>query len=125
MDEMQIAKMLGVGATSWAKYKKQYPEFAKALSGGKIELADKLYSALKRKALGFRETVVEVTEIDNEKGSGTITKTKEVYFPPDLGSIHLLLKNIDENWHNDDATTIELRKKELELKEKHLEQSEW
>ena len=44
---------------------------------------------------------------------------------PDLGSIHLLLKNIDPEWHNDDKATLDLKKEQLELAKKKQEADEW
>ena len=44
---------------------------------------------------------------------------------PDTGAIHLLLKNIDPNWRNDDATTLELKKRQTEIAEKKADAAEW
>lgn len=121
MDEGQMCKMLGVGKTSWAAYKKEYPEFAQCFVQGKLELVDQLYSALKRKALGFHEITKKDVLVDGE----VITLENDTYYPPDLGSIHLLLKNLDESWHNDDKTTIELRRAELELKRERAAAENW
>lgn len=121
MDEGQMCKMLGVGKTSWAAYKKKYPEFAQCFTTGKLELVDSLYSALKRKALGFHE----ITKKDVLVHGEVVTLETDTYYPPDLGSIHLLLKNLDADWHNDDKTTIELRRAELELKRERAEKESW
>ncbi len=121
MDEGQMANMLGVGRTSWAKYKKKYPEFAQCFAQGKLELVDQLYSALKRKALGFHEITKRDVIINDE----VVTLENDTYYPPDLGSIHLLLKNLDEKWHNDDQTTIELRRAELKIKQERAEKEDW
>lgn len=121
MDEGQIAQMLGVGKTSWAAYKKEHPEFAECFRQGKLELVDQLHSALKRKALGFHEISRKDVIIKGE----VVTLETDTYYPPDLGSIHLLLKNLDPTWHNDDKTTIELRRAELELKKQRAESENW
>lgn len=121
MDEGQIAEMLGVGKTSWAAYKKKYPEFAECFRVGKLELVDQLHSALKRKALGFHEVTTKDVVIKGE----VVTLECDTYYPPDLGSIHLLLKNLDPSWHNDDKTTIELRRAELKLKQERAESENW
>lgn len=45
--------------------------------------------------------------------------------PPDVASINLLLKNYDkENWSND-PQSLDLRRKELELREKQIENNSW
>ena len=47
------------------------------------------------------------------------------YMKPDVAATNLLLKNYDkENWAND-PQALELRKKELELQERRLENGEW
>ena len=38
---------------------------------------------------------------------------------------HLLLKNLDPNWHNDDAETLDIKKKQVELQKQKLEQDNW
>lgn len=121
MDEGQMANMLGVGRTSWAAYKKKYPEFAQCFVQGKLELVDQLYSALKRKALGFHEVSKKDVLVKGE----VVTLEYDTYYPPDLGSIHLLLKNLDDSWHNDDKTTIELRRAELKLKQERANNENW
>ena len=49
----------------------------------------------------------------------------EKYAPPDTGAIHLLLKNIDPNWKNDDDRTYELKKKQVEIAEKKADDTNW
>ena len=44
---------------------------------------------------------------------------------PDVAAINLALKNYDkDNWSND-PQMLELRKKEIELRERQIEQNEW
>lgn len=115
MTEAEIIKKLGIGATSWEKYKKDYPELKEVLTDGKQELVVELKQTLKRKALGFHytETKTNTRIVDGSK----IVTVEEVekYSPPDVGAIHLLLKNYDKDWRNDDLTTIELKRQKLEL----------
>lgn len=126
MTVRQIAQKLGVGKTTFYKYIDDHPELAEALEKGKGILVDDLKSALKRRALGYdyEETTTKNTwsEKDGEK---TETTTVCKHMPPDLGSIHLLLKNLDPDWHNDDAKTLELRERELKIKEQRAEAEAW
>lgn len=126
MTVRQIAAKLGVSKTSLYKYAKEYPELQAALDNGKAGLVDDLQSAIKKKALGYtyEETTVKVVESD-KNGYEQVTTTVTKHMPPDLGSIHLLLKNLDPNWHDADMTTIKLKKKELALKEKRAEDAAW
>ena len=62
----------------------------------------------------------EEKKIITDSDGYTRKEVIQKYAQPDVASINLLLKNYDkENWAND-PQVIELRKKELELKEKQL-----
>lgn len=127
MSVRQIAAKLGVSKTTMYKYANEYPALAKALSGGKAGLVDNLHSALKKRAFGYEWKEVQVTETTDETGFVVSRTKKETtrHVPPDLGSIHLLLKNLDPEWRNDDATTLRLKERELEIKEKRAEADAW
>lgn len=122
MTEKQIAKTLGVGYTSFREYKRHYPALVDALKKGRRELVKELRSTLIRRAKGFqyeeKKTIKEGGEVVQE-----IVVVKSAL--PDVAALNLLLKNYDrENWAND-PQTLELRKKELELRERQVEANEW
>ena len=122
MTEQQIAEQLGVGYSTFMEYKKQFPELTETLKKGRQNLVAELRSALIKKAKGYDYTETEVT-----RENGVITKRVEKHksFGPDVAAINLLLKNYDkDNWAND-PQTLELRKKELELRERQVEANEW
>lgn len=126
LDERQIAvDRLGIAVSTWEKYKKQYPELQEVLKKGKQELVSELKTSLKKKAKGFyyEETKTCIREVDGKQVK-VVEKYKK-YAQPDTGALHLLLKNLDDNWHNDDKTTIDLKKKQLELNERKIEADEW
>jgi hypothetical protein len=122
MTEKQIAKRLGVAYSSWCLYKNDYPELSETIKKGRQNLVTDLKSTLIEKAKGFQYTEKKVIKQD-----GVVVR-EEIYTKsslPDVAAINLLLKNYDaENWSNDPAV-LELRKKELELKEKQFENNEW
>ena len=125
MSEAQIAKYFGVTIQSWINYKKKYPELAECMKQSKEDLCEELKSALKKKAKGFYYT--ETTKTILKEGGKEVKKieTRERYAQPDTGAIHLLLKNLDKDWRNDDLTTVEMKKKQMELNERKVESSEW
>lgn len=125
LTEKEITKKLGISVRAWENYKKEYPELAEVLKDSKTELKRELKESLKKKAKGFtyEETKTIIRE-ENGKQVKVVEKYKK-YAQPDLGSIHLLLKNLDEDWHNDDATTIKQKNKALDLTERRVEQGEW
>lgn len=125
MTEAQICIKLGIGRTAFYEYKKEHREFERALRTGETMLVGDLKGALIKKALGYeyKEKETIVTKI---KGKTSVTtKTKEKHMPADLGSIHLLLKNLDPDWRNDDAETRRLKREELEIKKQKAAAEDW
>lgn len=126
MTETQIAQHFGISIQTWIRYKKRYPELETALTDSKENLVQELKTCLKKKAQGFYFTETTETTITNDLGETTTkTEKKTRYAQPDTGAIHLLLKNLDKDWRNDDLTTVELKKKQMELNERKVESSEW
>lgn len=127
LSEAQIAKKLGISTSALTNYKKNYPELLKALRSGTEELKEELKESLKMKAKGFTYEETRTIEKKDENGNviGTTVETYKKYAPPDTGAIHLLLKNIDPNWKNDDDRTYELKKKQVEIAEKKADDANW
>lgn len=126
MTEGQIAKKLGVSVASWENYKNQYPELVECLKTSKESLVEELKATLKKKALGY--TYTEKKKIIKEspaKGKEKTIEEVEHYCQPDTGAIHLLLKNLDDEWHNDDKQTLDLKRRQLELTERKIDNDEW
>lgn len=121
-----ITKNLHISHTAFDKYKREHPELREALRHGEDDLVEELRSVLKQKAVGFhyQEKTTRIRHFANGDEAEDTT-IFEKYAQPDLGSIHLLLKNHDKTWHNDDTITLERKQKELEQNEKRLEIQEW
>lgn len=128
MSEEQIAQTLGVGYSTFKRYKRDYKPLQDAVKRGRKVLVMELKNALIQKAKGFEYTETkEVKEIneDTKKLETVRIETAKKRTAPDVAAINLLLKNYDkENWAND-PQMLALRKKELELKEKSAEANEW
>ena len=122
MTEEQVAKKLGVAYSSWNKYKLEFPELSEVIKKGNTTLVSELKSVLKKRAKGFQ---YEERKVIKEHG---VIVREEIYVKsalPDVASINLLLKNYDkDNWAND-PQALELRRKELELKEKQVDANLW
>lgn len=125
MTEAQIASVLGVSVAAFEKYKTEHEELREALKKGREVLVTELHDALRRKALGFTFTETKKI-IRNVEGVRTqVIEEYERYSPPDVGAIHLLLKNFDADWVNDDKTTINLKREKLELERLKMEMNDW
>lgn len=124
--EAQICKRLGISFPVWVRYKNDYPELQKCLMQSRQALADHCKSLLKKKAEGFFYTEVKTTKyVGGDHDGEEIITTHKRYAEPDTGALHLLLKNNDDEWRNDDMQTLELKKKQLELQERKIEADEW
>lgn len=122
MTEAQIAKKLSVGYRNFCEYKSKFPQLEQAIKRGRSNLVIELKSVLIKRAKGFFFEEKKITE--NPDGTQKIVTTQK-YMPPDVASINLLLKNYDkENWSND-PKSLDLRRKELELREKQIENNSW
>ena len=125
LDEKQIAKKLGIATSTFENYKKEHPELLEVLKNGRVQLIEDLKTSLKKKAKGFtyEEQKISIRQ-EGSKEIKIIEKYKR-YSPPDTGAIHLLLKNLDETWRNDDQVTIDLKKQKLELERQKAENDNW
>ena len=125
LTEDQIAKRLGISQRSFQKYKNDHPELAQALKEGRQELVENLKMTLKKKAQGFyyEETKAVVRQEDGAEVK--IIERYKKYAQPDTGAAHLLLKNLDDTWRNDDAATMALRREKLELEKQKHEDAAW
>lgn len=124
--EKQIAHNLGIGVSTFEKYKAQNTEFAELIKNGRKSLVLQLRGALVKKALGF--TYEEVKKTEKTEADGGITTSTEVQYKralPDVAALNLCLKNYDrENWAND-PQLLDIKKEELELKKKSIEEGSW
>ena len=125
MTQGQIADALGVSRSMWDNYKVIHPELAAALDKGKEKLVQELKDALRRKALGFHYDETKTTQ--RKAGSSTqVTIEKyDRYSPPDIGAIHLLLKNNDPEWRNDDYETMQIKKKQVDIAQQKADDQTW
>lgn len=145
MTENQIAKKLGIGASTFQFYKTEFPELSETLKTGRTDLVTELRGALIKKAKGYEYTEKKVIteevkwpeelyvllreagfsdeQIERSKLVRTEITTKHA--SPDVAALNLALKNYDkENWAND-PQMLEIRKKEVELRERQIESNEW
>lgn len=125
LSEKDIAKRLGVSVSTFEKYKREHPELADTLKDGRQELVSTLKQSLKKKAVGFEYTETKRT-IREVAGKKIVTIEEYTrYSPPDTGAIHLLLKNLDESWRNDDKATMDLKREKIELDKQKAEDERW
>ena len=125
LTEAQIADRLGIRCETFSRYKKQHPELCTVLIDGKKSMVQTLKETLKKKALGFSYKERKVTIQEDGGKKKKVIEEYERYSPPDTGALHLLLKNLDSEWRNDDMATINLKKEKLEIDRQKAEDAGW
>lgn len=128
--EAEIAKKVcGVGITSWEKYKNEHPELRELINKARAKQKDakikKYKSLIEKLAEGFHYTEEKkvIRMVDGVRTQ--VLEEYKKYSPPNLGALHLLLKNLDETWRNDDQVTIDLKREKIALEKMKAEMNEW
>lgn len=126
LDEQQIAvERLGIAVSTFEGYKRKYPELREALKKGRQNLICELKASLKKKAKGFYYDETKTTIRDEGGKKVTTVEKYKKYAQPDTGAIHLLLKNYDPEWTNDDQTTIDMKREQLEIAKQKAKNDSW
>ncbi|WP_142414404.1 transposase [Hathewaya massiliensis] len=92
LTDEQIAKNLGIGLTTFYKYKKEHSELSEVLKKGKEVIDFEVENALLKRALGYRykEVTKEISEVTGEL---EVTKEVEKEVLPDTTAQIFWLKN--------------------------------
>jgi len=125
ISEENIAKALGISVTTLEVYKKEQPEIVKALKKGKETLITELENALIKKALGYDYEEKKVYTKSENGTSVTYTEITKKHQPPDTGALFGLLKNKDPEHYSDNPQMLQLKKQELELRERLAKEGNW
>lgn len=133
--EKEIWNNLGIHKSTFYDYKSKYKEFSDLLKKGRKKPVEEIKAAMLKRAKGFQyeevKTIVERIEYDDDgdvivpaRKVRTETTTKTAL--PDVAAGLVLLKHWDkESGWTSDPQSLELKKKELELKEKQAENDAW
>lgn len=143
--ERQIAQNLGIGYSTFIRYKNANEELRELVKKGRQSVVLKLRGALIERALGFNyeESKIVKEQVDfpedikkyllengfteEQISQSKLIKTEitKKYALPDVAALNLALKNYDkENWAND-PQMLAIRKRELELKKQQIENNAW
>ena len=117
--EGQLAEYYHVGKTSWAKYKKDYPEFAELLYRAEQEFKTNLVNRSYQVAMGYEYTEETTVTLKDTNGNVTGTKTtvQRKYAKADAGMLQFLLINRASDEFARDPQVLELRRQALKLAE--------
>lgn len=128
----EIAKNLGISERTLYKYKATDPQFMQTVKKGRQVAVEILENTMFKSATGFTQTLKKYEKLKRctYKDGKKLKEWEEVveleveeYFKPDITAGIFLLKN----WGNyvNEPKVLELRREELELQKKKLEDSEW
>lgn len=122
----QVCQQLGVSKSTFYEAKNKYPEFLEALKKSRENFISDLRGELAR--LSFKHTLetVKVYSKTDENGQ-TITYREKISkeIDGDIAAIHLLLKNLDPDWRNDDKATMDLKREQLEIAKQKADENNW
>ena len=137
--EKEIAKNLGINIDTWIEYKKTYSELTDLIKSGRKNPVIQIKKAMLKRAVGFQYEEKKVTTqyVEFDDGSGIKLPAKVIKTEvttktalPDAAAGLILLQHWDLNddgstkWSRDPASR-EIKKEELELKKKQVEEEAW
>ena len=125
ISEEDIAKALGISITTLNSYKVDHPEILRAIKRGKETLITELENALIKKALGYDYEEKKVYTKTENGQAVTYTEITKKHQPPDTGALFGLLKNKDPEHYSDNPQMLQLKKQELELRERLAKEGSW
>jgi transcriptional regulator with XRE-family HTH domain len=129
----QIADNLGISDRTLYRYKSDSDsQLNQSIKNGRAVAVETLENTMFMSANGYTRTVKKYAKVrrcmyDNGKKSEEweemVEYEEEIYYPPDTTAGIFLLKN----WGNymNEPRAMEIRKKEIELKEKQIEANLW
>lgn len=137
--EKEIYTSLGICKDTWIRYKTNYIELKDLIKEGRKNPVIQIKKAMLKRAVGFQyeEKRVITQYIEFDDGSGVKTPAKVIRTEvttktalPDVAAGLVLLQHWDKDengntkWSRDPAS-LEIKKQELELKEKQAENDDW
>ncbi|MGB7594584.1 MAG: hypothetical protein WBL80_03360 [Erysipelotrichaceae bacterium] len=123
--EQQIAKNLGISVSCLEKYKIEHVELKEALKNGKKVLVVEIENALIKKAKGYEYEEKKVYTKNEDGVTTTYTEITKKHQPPDTAAAIFILKNKDSENYIDNPQMLELKKQELELRKRLVDEKDW
>lgn len=128
----EIAKNLGISERTLYKYKATDPQFMQTVKKGRQAAVEILENTMFKSATGFTQTLKKYEKVKRctysngkklEEWEELVEYEEEVYFKPDITAGIFLLKNWGD--YVNEPKVLELRREEIEIQKKKLEDSSW
>ena len=132
--DKEIAKKIGVGYSTFRKYKAQDEDIKQIMAQGTEKKNQAVEQAVYKCATGYTYYEEVVTKLKKEEVTedGNIITKEEVkissvkkYRGPDLAAQKYWLNNKEKAKWKDDPNKVAIDKENLKLKKKELENKEW
>lgn len=132
--EKEIYENLGIKKDAWIGYKKNFKELTELIKESRKQPVVEIKAAMMKRAVGFQyeEKKVITKRIEYDDGQVIVpakvvqTEVTTKTALPDVAAGLVLLKHWakDEGWTTD-PQSLEIKKKELALKEKQADEINW
>ena len=123
--EKDIAKNLGIGYTTWRRWKKDCGEFEAVVVNTRKPQIEELENRMYRLATGYTFKVKKAMKVRDAGGGEHIEfYQEEIHVPPSFNALRFLLTNWSNEYSNDPAA-IKQRIEEFEHKKKMDELNMW
>lgn len=128
----QIAKNLGMARSTLNRYKSLLPVIEDTVKNARIDAVKTLENTMFTSATGYTRKVKKYQKVKRviyengkkaEEWEEMVEYEEEQYYPPDNTAGIFLLKNWGK--YSNEPLNINIRQKELELKEKQLDANSW
>jgi hypothetical protein len=119
--DLELADFFNVCVNTIGNWRRQHPEFARAIMVGKDEADERVVKSLYQRATGYSYDAVKI--FCNKDGTVTEVEYRE-HMPPEMAAIMFWLKNRRPNqWR--ERSEIEISRANYFIKDAPLTREEW
>lgn len=115
--EKAVYESIGVSKSAWCGYKKSKKDFLNLIAGARACAEIKIDNAIFKAACGYFETDVKTIKgFDKDGNPCTETINNKKWHEPNMTAAAMWKRNNNNEFTDQDKSTVEQKKKELELK---------
>ena len=117
LNEKQIFTNLGIGKTTWSKYKNKYSELKDLIKRGRTGQVHEVENSLYKNATGYYYHTDGAMKVKDKEGNESVQiYTLKKFKPPETGAIAFFLKNKARGEYMDNPNMIEIKREELKIR---------
>ena len=124
--EKLIYTNLGLGRTSWEKYKNEHDELRELLKRSREKQVEEVEDSLYKAAVGYYYTTQEAIKVKLPDGGEEVQVVSVTKFkPPEVGAMCFFLKNKAKKDYADNPQAIDIKREELEIRRREANFRTW